>query len=1004
MSDANLTLQEFLNNKTMGKRRPVKVLKDIGGMGFDFKFQSTIKDFIGKYSTISNYGELMNVCFPDWFRGKDFLNIIEKPNGPWRSFYSRTKQECEDITSCKPTKTKTCDKECVYGNSVNTSGSTPRTKADEELLTNFENNIFYNCFMTRLKVRLFQQMKKKKNLARYTDDDLTKHPGNPHTRFKLPQDFRLFEYLKDDSVNGVSGDSYFTHKRLALQILTGVFDQSLLTYDVLDAIFAYQKANNKYVKLGGTCSVVVDMGEILNVHLNKNDFLDVGEFTKSLKAYTKNANDYFPAFYKELEEKIVDRFEDKFIIQTDRILELSKLAPLDQGNDPRWKLTIEDDTINTTDMTYITKSVDDMFEHVAAVKKGLIEADNAYCLKDNVEPSYYQLLVRCVVRPRGPCKRLVIAHRLGSGKSISMGGILNQYLGDPRAKLLLFPTAPLKTQFFEDYQKAFPKATLSERFQVFETDHPPEVDPTPANCMEIMCNNIEDQDPKDFTYARTVKDITYVWKKKNDDEEIQEIGIQFVSSDGSKHVDDSLLGAPVLPMTFEDVDNFLGYGHIEPIGKFRKKTSYFEWGKSSKSIPIDDHPDDFLDNMVILADEIHLVFAKKENGKYLYNNLVNALKKAKHAVIAGFTGTIAEKLWPDINDVFGQDVELKNNKMKVRSTTGDKPKENMIGRLHFFDGEDEKESKFYMSHDVEFRNILQTRENVDKRNELRKGKNGEEMQNAFLTNTFEVDPTQLRLAEHYTTIQYLEDYVLENLCADENNPLYSEMIDHVAIYAPVVHALVTDVVEAIQNHQDGIMIITDRESGMELIAELLAAYQSEHVARSAKDNGCFLQLTGTKRSSTFEYLDNTTYKCSGQNIYRGSGVTDMKHAVKSWNERVESVNPRVVIIDGSVVKEGVNILGVSRVFSVMYFDDFSRMRQTFGRADRRCVKNNLGDKQDLTLRNVQYVQGKANGVNEDHSTKEIKEMFKSHEEAYKTEKEDNAYMKKFMSIDKQYIG
>jgi hypothetical protein len=74
----------------------------------------------------------------------------------------------------------------------------------------------------------------------------------------------------------------------------------------------------------------------------------------------------------------------------------------------------------------------------------------------------YQKTVPFLVHPDGPCQRMLVVHRVGSGKTMTMIRILDNYFDDPRPKIAVFPNPSIANNFYDELYN-----NVSNRYQLF---------------------------------------------------------------------------------------------------------------------------------------------------------------------------------------------------------------------------------------------------------------------------------------------------------------------------------------------------------------------------------------------------------------------------------------------------------------------------------------------------------------------------------------------------------
>jgi hypothetical protein len=63
---------------------------------------------------------------------------------------------------------------------------------------------------------------------------------------------------------------------------------------------------------------------------------------------------------------------------------------------------------------------------------------------------WYQETIRFLVHPTTPIRHLLVCHQLGTGKTITMLRVLDNYFDDIRPRLLLFPTETVAENFYRE--------------------------------------------------------------------------------------------------------------------------------------------------------------------------------------------------------------------------------------------------------------------------------------------------------------------------------------------------------------------------------------------------------------------------------------------------------------------------------------------------------------------------------------------------------------------------
>jgi hypothetical protein len=75
------------------------------------------------------------------------------------------------------------------------------------------------------------------------------------------------------------------------------------------------------------------------------------------------------------------------------------------------------------------------------------------CNQIDPEDNWYQSVLSFLVHPHTPIQRLLVCWQFGTGKTIGMIRVLDNYFDDTRPKILVFPTPALVTNFYEELER-----------------------------------------------------------------------------------------------------------------------------------------------------------------------------------------------------------------------------------------------------------------------------------------------------------------------------------------------------------------------------------------------------------------------------------------------------------------------------------------------------------------------------------------------------------------------
>lgn len=73
--------------------------------------------------------------------------------------------------------------------------------------------------------------------------------------------------------------------------------------------------------------------------------------------------------------------------------------------------------------------------------------------KATPDPYAYQKVLRVLVRPDTTIDRMLVAHRVGAGKTRTFIGVLDNFFHDPRPKVLIFPAETIVNEFYKELMR-----------------------------------------------------------------------------------------------------------------------------------------------------------------------------------------------------------------------------------------------------------------------------------------------------------------------------------------------------------------------------------------------------------------------------------------------------------------------------------------------------------------------------------------------------------------------
>jgi hypothetical protein len=534
---------------------------------------------------------------------------------------------------------------------------------------------------------------------------------------------------------------------------------------------------------------------------------------------------------------------------------------------------------------------------------------------DNTVLSPYQSFVKSSIRPQSQVKRLIVAHRVGAGKTKTMISVFNNYDDDPRARLLLFSTSSLMEQFFVDLMEEEEDTRFRRNLRSKDKKTASDV----SKYLKEYSGNIV-SDSKKFAY-----------KGKVESNATGGDGIKFLKNPLSSTI--NMLCGPVFAATYEDLINQNAVESRKTDSPTRRTTytGFFEWGKKHNNF-LKGESSNLLDNMIVLMDEIHVGLKEKI--------MVDLLFAAKHSVVVGFTGTIPKDKEQTFAKVFGK---------KVPGDVGP-PAYSLQDSIHYFNGTGN--NMFFEFSDIKYVEVdmggFQKRQryralNIDNSYDLAY-KEAEQIDlestaHLHLTFTSTLDSDDISMYE--VSGKLPEGTGLQN-------------------FAPIVYRLVEDVKKYLISELNkkpvdrrGAMILSSQSTGFALISYLLKKLNQDDNKLSGKCG--HMEVTGFDP----DFPDTTVAPTTGkESVFYGS--EELLSKTKMWNNTKGEGLLQIFLIDTDIVKEGLNVLRIGKVFSNSDYESYSEMVQTYGRADRRCSPQSLTVKNDdqgtfIKLDKIQYL-------------------------------------------------
>jgi hypothetical protein len=227
----------------------------------------------------------------------------------------------------------------------------------------------------------------------------------------------------------------------------------------------------------------------------------------------------------------------------------------------------------------------------------------------------YQKTVEFLVHPFSPIERLLVSHRTGAGKTISMVRVLDNFFFDPRPKVVILPTRSTVINFYKDLLKAPNK--FIEYASSCAKDAESEVE---SDLMESKDDKHWEAQLKHMTSCFKMRKF---YRKGKPNEMARKDWIK-------QHPGAPLPGGPII---------VLSYARAGGAGVEKRSLYEFRIGNY-------DERDNPYNNKVVLCDEVHnLTMLKKEFERFRKQSvyLGKKLKTARNTVLVGLTATPVEE-------------------------------------------------------------------------------------------------------------------------------------------------------------------------------------------------------------------------------------------------------------------------------------------------------------------------------------------------------------------------
>ena len=519
----------------------------------------------------------------------------------------------------------------------------------------------------------------------------------------------------------------------------------------------------------------------------------------------------------------------------------------------------------------------------------------------------HQAIAAHIAAPSGRAERLLLYHRVGTGKTQTIISILDQYYDDPRTKIVLCPNDELCVQFMDALKG--------------KSHAPPN------------------------RYG--------LWLKRNRRQNLEEVrkdrrgGLQpLCKYEVSEQVGDTVLfhegrgdymPGPLLVWPLYRLEAVLGdYKPHQPATTGRAAgLSALEWPRVSTN---------FLDDKIIVIDEIHKLyepqtdrFSMPSTGRLdrraTYVRTRSHLQTAQNSRIIGATATLptSSPICMCVQCNGRADTKCTREPIAnpykdfVQMFTGGK--DSLRGYLHMFRNTSQQSDLFPGTDDVR-PVVTQHSDTATKEVCINMAIEDEGQRTAQL---------QRSLRKGLTEVTCDPQHLLDG------HPMTNIVVKDFETLAPKISAMYKELQAYLREHDNNAIVLCDKKSGLEVVCGVLQKHRVPYMMLNGKSS----KIRCVRASPT----------PGGEMVRTLIPFDDFDRRWRTECEEAKDANPiRVIVLNTETLSEGINILGVDIMFGLSYYPNSLRMEQAFGRADRLCRRDQFRGKplDRYLLQRVQY--------------------------------------------------
>jgi superfamily II DNA or RNA helicase len=431
------------------------------------------------------------------------------------------------------------------------------------------------------------------------------------------------------------------------------------------------------------------------------------------------------------------------------------------------------------------------------------ETDTNAC--DNTDLKPHQQMVKELLSKSSPVRRLLVHHRVGSGKTRTAIEILNSYYDDPRTKIVICPSEPLCQQFLK---------------VLFEDT---------KNKYKDWANTFSSEDPyKGYNLGTKHKEGYPPAKRTSFENELNHV-IYFEKS--KENLFSQFLPGPLIVLPIYKVEYILEQTNIKT---YQKDTKELEMTPHFRHGMLHNNP---MSGKIVIFDEFHTLFEPTTHVRTMFNGdttikqidfkmLKDSIQTMKGSVLAAFSATP-----PDFN----------NTNDLCRVLTGYDTKtttlKDLDGYVHYYNGNG---GVFPQVDPIDnLQNVVNiTSEQLD-------------------TQICEVPDSRIKLHK-YTEAYRNITCPLYKLYDDH---IRNKILDNLERYAPKISKMMIDL-EKYKTKGENILILCSEKTGLNVVVNLFQQKKYQYIRISPNFSNIYSEEKVQKMKSYTHAIRRWNLECS----------------------------------------------------------------------------------------------------------------------------------------------